>query len=100
WSPATCAHVGHYSSATCTEGSNSSPSAMQSGLQRNQPGLLRKWRKWAQFRNSGSQTGLEKVSLSNPVGNFHSFFSEGDTRSPVPMTASGENIATTLIGRS
>jgi site-specific DNA recombinase len=52
-------------------------------------------RKWAGFRDSCSQTGLEKVSLATLQGSFRAFFSEGRTNGPVPVIPSGERSAIT-----
>src|SRR5450759_1722650 len=47
-------------------------------------------RKWAQFRNSCSQPGPEKVSCSMLQASFAAIFSGGHPSSPVSKTPSGE----------
>src|ERR1019366_8580040 len=47
-------------------------------------------RKWAQFRNSCSQHGPEKVSCSMLQASFAAIFSGGHPSSPVSKTPSGE----------
>jgi hypothetical protein len=46
--------------------------------------------KWPQFRESSSQTGLEKVFRFAPQASLGAFFSEGLVGSPVSKTPSGE----------
>jgi hypothetical protein len=59
---------------TCTESSNSSRSAIQSGLQRNQAEVPNDWQKSPHFRNLHPQTGAEKVSPGNSINNLSRLF--------------------------